>query len=214
MFGGRRPWPGKPPVLLLLDRQPLFVAALAVLLSGPPLRARVLSAGSLEVALARLAEEEVDVALCESEASPQGRDELLRQIHGRFPGLPVVLLSDRDEEDVLVALEGEAEGVFSKASDAPVVVQGLLDVLEGRVVIDTSLLKRLVLAIAEGSPRGLTALTRMLSPVETQVLGLLIEGASIHEISTRAGLPEATVRAHLATIYHLTSARMAIPDPT
>lgn len=188
------------PVVLVLDRQALFTAAIGRLLTAPPLGATVIGVNSLADALETLASHEVDVLVCDPAAHRAGWPELLHVVHQRKSGLPVVLLVDPTDETMLGALLVGAAGVFSKAAEASELIEGLQAVMRGESVLDPTLLARLIFAVGDhlqaGSPGAGT-----LSTSEAEVLDLLAAGLSIREIASRTRATQRTVRIQMAAVY-------------
>ena len=83
---------------LVIDRQPLFRAALGSLLAAPPLCAHVGAAARSDVALELIREGGVDVVLCELRAEPISGMELARLLMEEFPTVCVILLGDQGDE--------------------------------------------------------------------------------------------------------------------
>ena len=115
----------------------------------------------------------------------------LRHIRLRYPGLKVVVFTEREDERVRAeASKAGASGFISKRIDPGAFVTTLPQILAGRGTpgIETP----------EGSARLSDS---ELSGRERVVLAALSEGKSNSEIARSLWLSEATVKFHLANIY-------------
>jgi DNA-binding NarL/FixJ family response regulator len=116
---------------LVIDRQPLFLAAMRSLMTCPPLSAAVevmTRSGSLEW----LGDSKIDLVVCELRSEPIGGVELVDLLARRGVPTPVILLGDPGDEPLL--LEGfrlGAAGLFMKDSPVEHFVRGLVAVAEG-----------------------------------------------------------------------------------
>ena len=85
------------PTVVLIDRQPLFLAALGSLLSSPPVNAHVqIASGTtdgLEMALAG----NVHLVFCEVKAEPIPAVELADRLSDLIPSVPLILLGEPDD---------------------------------------------------------------------------------------------------------------------
>lgn len=195
------PAPG-PVRTLIIDRQPLFLAALANLLEAPPLSARVVtvsrSDAGLEVALGG----EIDVVLCEFRAEPLTGVELVQALADQGCGVPVVLLGDNgDEPQLAAALSTRVAGAFTKSSALDEFLVGVNAVVSGHRAIGSGLLGRLLEKSSAIRPSESRNPADRLSPTELAILGQIGEAQSIPAIAASRGISHKTVRNHLAKIY-------------
>lgn len=114
--------------------------------------------------------------------------ELLR----RHPRLRVlVLTSFGGQQRVQLALAAGAAGYLLKTADVDEVANAIVAVARGEVHLD---------AEAAGYLRQEQAGIRALTPRELEVLGLLAEGCSNHEIARRLAITERTARTHVSNL--------------
>ena len=107
--------------------------------------------------------------------------------------MPVVLLSD-DPQQVLEAIAAGARGALPRDVDPARLAAALRAVALGLVVLDEGLSG----AIARRRPRA--ELAEPLTPRETEVLGLLVEGLSNKLIAARLDISEHTAKFHVNAI--------------
>jgi DNA-binding NarL/FixJ family response regulator len=195
-------WPiGRPLETLVIDRQPLFLAALASLLAAPPLSARVSTVDRSDTGLEIVRGGGLDLVLCEVGSEPMSGTELVQALADETPAVPVILLSDHDDEDLLTAaLLSRAAGVFSKDSGLDEFLVGVRAVIAGHRAISSGLMGRLLQRIEHPS-RELRRGGSQLSPTELEILAMIGHAQSIPAIAASRGISAKTVRNHLAKIY-------------
>jgi DNA-binding NarL/FixJ family response regulator len=187
---------------LVIDRQPLFQAALANLLEAPPLCARVLSATRSDAGLEIVRAGSVELVFCELHAEPVSGVDLVETLAREGHAVPVILLGDEgDEPQLAAALATNVAGVFTKSAALEEFLVGVGAVVSGHRAIGSTLMGRLVerLAppLAHESKRG----GNRLSPTELEILTMVGQAHSIPAIAASRGISHKTVRNHLAKIY-------------
>jgi DNA-binding NarL/FixJ family response regulator len=187
---------------LVIDRQPLFLAALANLLAVPPLAAHVQTASRSDVGLDIARTAGIDILFCELHAEPLSGVEVVRTLAEEDHAIPVVLLGDEGEESQLAAsLALSVAGAFSKNTALDEFLEGVRAVVSGHRAIGSGVLVRLLegpsaIHTAE-SPR----VPGRLSPTELAILAMIGQAQSIAVIAETRGISHKTVRNHLAKIY-------------
>ena len=189
------------PSALLIDRQPLFLAALQGLLQAPPLRAEVTVATRSDSALELLQQCRFDLVLSELKARPiSGIDLAVRALESQ-QATRVILLGEADDERSLVdSLGSGVSGLFTKNTSYEEFLGGVQAVLEGHLVIG-SRLQGTALARLTGKVEPEEPSSRLLSGAELQILNLVGRAHSISSIADARGISQKTVRNHLASIY-------------
>ena len=187
---------------MVIDPQPLFVAALASLLAAPPLLADVLTSGRSDQGLELVRKGGVHLVFCDVKAEPMSGVELVAALGREAPSVPVVLLADQENQSLLMsAMSAGAAGLFTKQSGLDEFMVGVNAVLSGHRAIGSALMdsvvKRLVhepLASAD-RPGGKLSLT------EVEILTMIGRAQSVQSIAITRGISSKTVRNHLARIY-------------
>src|SRR2546421_3435707 len=126
---------------MLVDRHPLFLAALGELIRAVCLRAVIDITTDAEDALSIARERPVDLLFCEARATPLSGADVASHI--RDEGLPtkVILLGDAEDQQLLVSHLGcGATGFFIKDAAPEVFHEGIKAVLAGHFVLGRELL--------------------------------------------------------------------------
>jgi DNA-binding NarL/FixJ family response regulator len=211
--------------ILLIDSQPLFLAALSGLLTAPPLNARVhvtASSADLENWLARGS---VDVVLCDLRAAPVPALEVATRLRRLTRPIPMIVLGDPDEEgSLLSALSWPVAGVFSKDASLDEFLFGVETVLAGHRAVGDRVMSALLTKVSEaGGPNGRIPAVH-LSPTELDIFTRVGCAESIATIAATRGISHKTVRNHLTNICRklqlrgrtevmLCAARMGLTNP-
>lgn len=186
---------------LVIDRQPLFLAALANLLEAPPLEAKVVTASRSDVGLDLALSGDFDLVFCELDAEPVSGLGLVEALGKEHRDVPVVLLGDDgDESQLAAALSANVAGAFTKSSDVEEFLVGVRAIVAGHRAIGAGLLGRLL----ERAPQSVVQprdATGRLSPTELAILAMIGQAQSIPSIAASRGISHKTVRNHLAKIY-------------
>jgi DNA-binding NarL/FixJ family response regulator len=189
------------PSALLVDRQPLFLAALKGLLQAPPLGAEVTVATHSGAALELIEQRPFDLVICELKSRPIAGIELAAHVVSRQPTTRVILLGEPEDEHLLVdALSSGVLGLFTKNTPYEEFLGGVQAVLEGHSVIG-SRLQGTALARLTGRAQRDEPSPRQLSPAELHILNLVGRAQSVSSIADARGISQKTVRNHLASIY-------------
>ena len=187
---------------LVIDRQPLFLAALARLLQAPPLAAHVATAARSDVGLQMVRGGGINLVFCELRAEPISGVELVRALADEGPTVPVVLLGDDGDEPQLAAsLATNVAGAFTKNCAWDELLAGVSAVVSGHRAIGSGLLVRLLERPLAASRSDSRPITGQLSPTELAILVMIAEAQPIPAIAASRGISHKTVRNHLAKIY-------------
>lgn len=149
----------------------------------------------------------IDVVLLDI-AMPQ-RDglDVLKQLRGEFPKLPVLMLSTYPDRQYAVrSLKLGAAGYLNKSADSEQMVAAIRKVARGGLFVTPSVAELLANAVGAGREED-KPLPERLSHREYQVFRLLAGGRSVGEIAEQLVLSPNTVSTYRARILEKTGVR-------
>jgi DNA-binding NarL/FixJ family response regulator len=210
--------------LLLVDRQPLFLAALAELITSACPRARVEVMTRSDRAIDVVSTRSIDLVFCEARAEPVAGAEVVARVNALGKATRVILLGDPEDRSLLVgALACGASGFFTKNASPEEILEGVDAVLAGHYVVGSDLVHPTLARLAEQGQADRGNQLDQLSTAERNILLMVGQAQSIRTIAASRGISQKTVRNHLASIYRklelrnrseaiLWSARMGLTD--
>jgi DNA-binding NarL/FixJ family response regulator len=206
--------------ILLIDDHTLFREGVQLLLKQLDDGVDVLSAGTCKHGLELAASHpDVDLVLLDLELPDQSRLEGLDTFRERQPGLPVVMMSARDDSATVVeALDHGAMGFIPKTSSTELMLNALRLVFAGGTYIPLeaisghgSIPAPATTSAAQQPRRTLADLG--LTSRQVDVLRLLVKGRSNKLICRELDLAEGTVKTHMTAVLralHVTNRTQAI----
>ena len=102
-----------------------------------------------------------------------------------------------DDDHLFEALRRGACGYLLKSSSPDEIAAGVYDALAGGAPMSPAIARRVVGSFGRTAPEQTSPLT----PRETEVLELLVKGASYPQIGTALGIAIGTVQEHIKKIY-------------
>lgn len=185
--------------ILIADDHPLVRGALRQAVANAIAGADIVECGSLDEAVKALdANPEVDLILLDL-AMPGVRGYSgLMMLRAQYPSAPVVVVSAREERNVIrLCLDFGASGFIPKSTDMETMQAAIRTVLAGDVWAppDVDLNAPMDREAAE-NVRRLASLT----PQQARVLMMLSEGLLNKQIAYELSVSEATVKAHVSAI--------------
>lgn len=186
---------------MLVDDHPAFRKGLAALMAREPDIQVVAEAGDGRQAVELFRSERPDVTLMDLRLPGQGGVETTLEIRTAFPDARIVVLTTFDlDEDIYRAIQSGASAYLLKDTPEEEIAETIRLVHFGRCELAPDLAERL--ATRQSRPD--------LSAREMQVLHFLIMGRSNKEIGVELFVCEATVKAHLKTLF----AKLNVQDRT
>jgi len=178
--------------ILVVDDHALVRQGLTLLIKTQPDLAVAGEVGTAREAIAFLRQHEVDVVLLDIRLPDEDGLVVLSAIRVLNPRTGVLILSSHDGEFVIgKSFEGGALGYVSKVAPAPELIQAIRDVAAGKRVISHDLSAKL----ADHMGRS------QLKPRELEILELVAQGLSNHEIGRRLGVSEKTIKNQLTILF-------------
>ncbi len=188
--------------VLIVDRQPLFLAALAELITGACPQARVEIMTLSDRAIDVVSTHAIDLMFCEARAEPLAGPEVVARVNALGVNTRIILLSDPEDRSLLVgALACGAAGFFTKNASPEEVMEGVDAVLAGHYVVGSDLVHPTLARLAEQGKVDRGNQLDQLSTAERNILLLVGQAQSIRTIAASRGISQKTVRNHLASIY-------------
>ncbi|MGD0082426.1 MAG: response regulator transcription factor [Acidimicrobiales bacterium] len=197
------PSASRPIRLLLVDDHTIVLEGLTAMLRPYDESVTVVASTTDPAEACRLAAEaKPDVALVDLRMGATTGLELCEQLLRVAPATKIVFLTVYDDEQYLFeALRAGASGYLTKQITAEELLNHLARVLAGEIVVDPALAGRVALSAARLQRGEFWPGARLgLSRRESEVLELLVRGASNKEIASRLVLGEETVKTHVRAI--------------
>ncbi|MFI2488757.1 response regulator [Promicromonospora kroppenstedtii] len=190
-------------VLLADDDAVLRVGVAAILGSDPEIEVVAEAGdGAQAVELARL--HRPDIVLLDIRMPTMDGLHAAAELRRAVPEAAVVMLTTFDEDDYVTrAMDEGAVGFLLKAADPRELIIAVRAVAGGAAYLSPRIAHRMITRFRTGQPaRRRTAAERVavLSPRETEVLGLVGQGLANQAVATRLHLSEGTVKAHVSAI--------------
>jgi DNA-binding NarL/FixJ family response regulator len=206
--------------VLLIDDHPLILAALKAVIQGLGDNVAVVGAGSARAARQTLKKNsDFDLVLLDLQLGDADGFDLLPELRGAYPALPVVVVSASDRaSDVIRAIDLGAMGFVPKRASNDILFQALRQVMSGGIYVPPMTLGTDAPARRSGeaanavaqrvgseaaaadyqTPPPLASLG--LTPRQTDVLALLLQGKPNKLIAREMGLSVETVKDHVAAV--------------
>jgi DNA-binding NarL/FixJ family response regulator len=194
----------RPARVLVADDQTVVREGIVTLLGLLPEVEVVGAAVDGEDAVRLVAELAPDVVLMDLRMPRCDGVEATRRIRDEHPGTQVVVLTTfADDESLFPALKAGARGYLTKDAGGDEIVRAVHSVLSGDAGLSPSIQRRLLERLSEpepepvepaGPPDGLTLR-------ESEVLILIADGLSNHEISRRLHVSTTTVKTHINNLF-------------
>lgn len=214
--------------VLLIDDHPLILAALQTVIQGLGEDVQVLGADSAAQARDTLkARQDFDLVLLDLNLGDASGFDVLEEFRSQYPSLPVVVISASDRaSDVIRAIDQGAMGFIPKRTGNDVLAQALKLVMSGGIYVPPMSLgsdapaEPEPVAVAESAaPAGNSKLHQVqalasqagyqttagleslqLTPRQTDVLALLLQGKPNKIIARELGVSVETIKDHVAAV--------------
>jgi len=207
--------------VMLIDDHPLILSALQAVIEGLGSDTTVIGASSARAARAILkAESDFDLVLLDLHLGDADGFEVLVEFRATYPALPVVVVSASDRSsDVIRAIDAGAMGFVPKRASNETLFEALHMVMSGGIYVPPMTMGSEPAAKPEGDTvpsvlrvvresthdsgfqTGAVPLAGLgLTPRQTDVLALLLQGQPNKLIARELGLSVETVKDHVAAV--------------
>lgn len=189
--------------ILLIDDHTLFRVGLEGLLASRGIEIAA-SVGSGHDAQRLVDELNPDIILLDMRMPGINGLEVLTMLREKNESLPIVMLTtSTDENDLLKSLRSGAQGYLLKDMEPDELVLALREIVAGKTVVAPDLAPILARAVqgktSEKEEKDDSPFS-ILTPRETEILGLLAEGQSNKAIARNLGISDGTVKLHVKAI--------------
>ncbi len=128
--------------------------------------------------------------------------EACRKITQHQPGVRVLVLTSFSNDNfVYEAVTSGAQGYLMKEIDPAGLVQAILDVAEGKSILDPDATARVMRLMRTQTASATAEELAALSPQERRVLALVAEGKTNKEIAQQLTLSDNTVKNYLGSVF-------------
>jgi two-component system, NarL family, nitrate/nitrite response regulator NarL len=190
--------------ILLVDDHALFRESVARLLGGEPGFQAVTHCDSIDEALLALQKERFDIVLLDFDLGERDGTDFMRLARQQgFSGKVLVVTAGVSKEEAAELIRSGISGIFMKHDSAALLIEGIRDVLAGKVWFDRELLQE---AVGGTGTRQESEAARF-TDRERRVLSYVFEGLTNKEIADRVGATESAVKATLQHLFYKTGVR-------
>ena len=186
--------------ILLVDDHALFRDGVALLLRELDPAVQVSHAANLGEALAILdGDPGIELILLDFILPGMHGLQALESVRERHPGVPVVMLSSQEDQiTVLRSIQLGAMGFIPKSAPSGQMFEALRTVLARRIYVPPLSLAGVALPVPVRSCTSAAELG--LTPRQTQVLRLILEGKPMKLIARELGLSHNTAKTHVSAV--------------
>jgi two-component system nitrate/nitrite response regulator NarL len=189
--------------ILLVDDHALFRESVARLLTSEPGFEVAAHCNSIDEALAVLLKAHVDIVLLDFDLGQRDGGEFMRLARRQgFSGKVLVVTAGVEKEQVAELVRNGISGIFMKHDSAALLIEGIRDVLAGKVWFERELLQE-----ALGRVGSQESKAERFTERERRVLSYVFEGLVNKEIAERIGVSESAVKATLQQLFSKTGVR-------
>jgi len=185
----------------LIEDQRDVREGLAVLINGSPGFRCTAAYGTMEQALRSIDSDPPDVVLTDIGLPGMDGVEGIGILKERHPTLPVIALTVYDDDDrIFDALCAGASGYLLKNTPPARLLESLKEVASGGAPMSPEVARRVVNLFRQFRPPDRSP--SRLTPQETELLRLIVEGHSYKTAAARLDISTSTVSFHLQNIYN------------
>ena len=155
---------------------------------------------SMEEALEKIKQDVPDVALVDIGLPGMNGIEGIRLLKGRYPSMPLLVLTVYDDDDYIFdALCAGACGYLLKKTPPARLIESLREALDGGAPMSPEVARRVVKLFRDIRPPERA--DYHLTPHETRLLKMLVEGHNYKTAAAELGVSVTTVAFHMRNVY-------------
>jgi DNA-binding NarL/FixJ family response regulator len=196
----------QPKNILLVDDHNLFREGIKMIIRRDSGFTVVAEAKNAEEGLRAALLVKPDIALLDISLPGRSGIDLAREIRAKLPGVRIIMVSTFSRPDLVrEAVEAGASGYVNKGASPETLLHGIRVVADGQFYLDGAVSQELVAALGDKghlARKETNSEYGQLSPREQEVLRMIAEGVSSHDIGERLFISIKTVENHRANILH------------
>jgi DNA-binding NarL/FixJ family response regulator len=179
---------------LVVDDHPSVRMSLRFVINGEPDMVVCGEAEDAQPALAMIEQLCPDIMIVDIALKSSHGVELIRDVHVRYPSMPVFVHSAHNEELYApLCFNCGARGYMNKGEDVQTIIHAIRMVLDGGIYLSTHMLKWFTSCAMTSETIEWRHPLGVLSPRELQVFEMLGRGLDIKEIATQLALDHKTI---------------------
>jgi DNA-binding NarL/FixJ family response regulator len=156
-----------------------------------------------------------DVVIMDLNMPGMSGAEATRRLLERAPKTRVIVLSvSAQDEDVTDAMRGGASGYLVKEAPVEQVIEGIRAAAAGRTLVSARVATVLLRRVRDAIFADDFSPSTLLSGPELEVLSLLADGQTDHQVATALSMTESAVRDHAADIIKKLQLESGVPSTT
>ena len=193
--------------VLLVDDHALFRESVARLLTAEPGLHVAGHCDTVEKAIATLQNTHIDLVLLDFDLGQQDGREFMRAAKKLgFRGKVLVVTAGVEKDHVADLIQNGVSGIFMKHDSAELLIEGIHDVLAGKVWFNREQLQQAIGGTGATEDRQQSKSERF-TERERKVLSGVFEGRANKEIADELGVSESSVKATLQQLFSKTGVR-------
>ncbi|TLY26106.1 MAG: response regulator transcription factor [Nitrospirae bacterium] len=188
--------------LVLVDDHEVVRIGLRTLLDRIGIIQVVGEAGTATEAVAETIRLKPDVVLMDLRLPDGTGIDACRDIRTACPGTRVIFLTSfADDDAVLAAVFGGADGYLLKEIGGETLIQSIQSIARGQSILDPAVTQPLLARMRAASTQTAEDHPEPITPQEQRVLALVADGKTNKEIAAALGLSDKTVKNYLSHVY-------------
>lgn len=197
-----------PARVMIVDDHGMVRDAVRRAIDSPDIRV-VAEADSAEDALAQLDAAVPDLILLDIDLPTASGIEIVSELRQRLPVAKIVMLTvSADDDDVQTAISMGATGYLTKDVSSDALLRAVQGALAGDLAMSRGMAQRLIERMGpQLKPSSRASVQDLLNPRELEILRLLSDGKTAHEIGDQIGLSSRTIEGYVGRILRKLGAR-------